>query len=183
MESVRIRRRMKPGFVQAALLVAALAWAAQADPTSSSSQDPAPEGGKPPVDLDSLLRLPPSATPAAEARAGGATRQDWEQRFATARADVEAAQKAIDKAQQELGQMARGTDSWQMSAPGAPAGSENSPMSYRLRQELRRERDELAGAERRLTELEVEAKLAGVPEEWTRPPGAQPPQPAPAPER
>lgn len=73
--------------------------------------------------------------------------------------------------------MARGTDAWQMSAPGAPAGSETSPMSFRLRQELRRQRDELASAERRLTELEVEANLAGVPEEWTRPPDAPPPPP------
>ena len=77
--------------------------------------------------------------------------------------------------------MARGTDNWQMAAPGAKAGTETSPMSYRLRQELRRQREELASAERRLTDLEVEANLAGVPEEWTRPETPpKPSQPAPA---
>lgn len=174
---------MNPGPVRAGIALAALAWAAHADPPSNPAQAAAPEESAPAVGLDSLLRLPPSATPGAEARAGGATRQDWEQRFATARGDVEAARQAIDKSQQELGKMARGNENWQMSAPGAPAGSETSPMSYRLRQELRRQRDELASAERRLTELEVEAKLAGVPEEWTQPPGAATPQPAPPSDR
>ena len=174
---------MRPGSLRATAALTALAWAAHADPTSSPTPSAAPDAGARSVDLDSLLRLPPSSTPASEVRAGGATRQEWEQRFATARGDVDAAQKAIDKAQQELGQMARGTDNWQMSAPGAQAGSEPSPMSYRLRQELRRQRDELAGAERRLNELEVEAKLAGVPEEWTLPPHAQTPPPAPPPAR
>ena len=61
-----------------------------------------------------------------------------------------------------------------MSAPGAQAGAENSPVSFRLRQELRKQRDELAAAERRLNELEVEANLAGVPAEWIAPAGAAP---------
>jgi len=130
--------------------------------------------GVPDVGLDSLLRLPPSSAPAPQARTGGATRQEWEQRFAAARGDVEAAKQALEKAQNELGEMATSSGAWQMSAPGAAANAntENSPVSYRLRQEIRRQRDELASAERRLTELEVEANLAGVPEDWTKPPSA-----------
>lgn len=170
----------------AALLALLVCTAAAADPPpSADAQGTSGASGsgaaKPPVALDALLRLPPGSAPAEQPRAGGATRQDWQDRFAAARADVEAARQAIDKAQQELGQMAESSDPWTMSAPGAPAGSETSPLSYRLRQELRRQRDELASAERRLTELEVEANLAGVPEAWTQPDPAQaPPQPAPA---
>jgi hypothetical protein len=170
---------MRPGLVRFGATLALLAGAVQADPAGAPTP-PAP-GKAPAVGLDSLLKLPPSGSPAGEARAGGATRQEWEQRFATARGDVASARSAIDKAQQELGELARGTENWQMSAPGAQAANaENSPMSYRLRQELRKQREELSSAERRLTDLEVEANLAGVPEDWIRPPDAPPPKPAPA---
>jgi hypothetical protein len=164
--------------VAVALLATVAAAAEPAEPASPGSGDAKTAVGAPAVGLDSLLRLPPSAgTPAEQPRAGGATRQEWQDRFAVARGDVEAAQKAIDSAQQELGKLAQGTNAWQMSAPGGgaqAAGAENSPVSFRLRQELRKQRDELAAAERRLNELEVEANLAGVPSEWTHPPAAEP---------
>ena len=168
---------MKPGVASLAAMVALWAGAALSDPPPAA-QPPA-TGKAPAVGLDSLLKLPPDGVPAAEPRAGGATRQEWEQRFAAARGDVDAARAAIDKAQQELGTLAKGTENWQMSAPGAQAGAENSPMSYRLRQEIRKQREELGSAERRLTDLEVEANLAGVPEAWIRPPDTAPPKPAP----
>ena len=56
-----------------------------------------------------------------------------------------------------------------MAAPGAQPTAENSPVSYKLRQEIRRQREEVGRAERRLRELEVEASLAGVPAEWRGP--------------
>jgi hypothetical protein len=166
-----------------ALLVVLAGVAAAADPGSpdrpaSASQASAPQA--PAVGLDSLLRLPSSTAPVEPPRTGGASRQEWQERFATARADVESARQAIDQAQRELAQLADSGAAWQMSAPGASAGTENSPVSFRLRQELRHQRDELASAERRLTELEVEANLAGVPAEWTQPP-ADPVSPKPAP--
>jgi hypothetical protein len=165
---------MKRGLVSLGAAVALWTGAVQADPPPAPQ---APGAGKQPaVGLDSLLKLPPSGAPAAEPRAGGVSRHEWEQRFAAARGDVAAARNAIDKAQQELGALARGTETWQMSAPGAQAGTENSPVSYRLRQELRKQREELSSAERRLTDLEVEANLAGVPEEWIRPPEKAPPE-------
>jgi hypothetical protein len=39
-------------------------------------------------------------------------------------------------------------------------------VSYKLRQDIRRQRDEVAQAERVLQELRIEANLAGVPEDW-----------------
>ena len=53
-----------------------------------------------------------------------------------------------------------------MAAPGAGANAENSPLSYKLRQDIRRQREDVEQAERALTELRVEANLAGVPEDW-----------------
>ena len=89
-----------------------------------------------------------------------------------------AAQQALDKAQQEMGRAADGSNAWQMSAPGAQAGGETSPVSFKLRQEIRHQREELASAQKRLSELEVEAKLAGVPDEWIVPAPAATPAPA-----
>ena len=57
-------------------------------------------------------------------------------------------------------------NAWQMAVPGAGANAENSPVSYKLRQDIRRQRGEVAEAERALQELRIEANLAGVPEDW-----------------
>ena len=56
-------------------------------------------------------------------------------------------------------------------------------MSYKLRQDIRRQREDVGRAERRLRELEVEASLAGVPAEWRAAPAHEDaaPEPAPAP--
>jgi hypothetical protein len=160
-------------FVAACFL--AFAGAAQADPQDAA----APPGGSD-VGLDSLLKLPPNSAGPEQARTGGATRVEWEARFATARGDVDTAAKALDKAQQELGKLAAGGEAWQMSAPGlggGQSGGETGPLSFKLRQEIRTQREELARAQKRLSELEVEAKLAGVPDDWIDP-GAPPPKPA-----
>ena len=75
-----------------------------------------------------------------------------------------------DKAAKEGGQ-------WRMGAPGLgaieTADGGQSPLDYRLTQELRRNREELALAERRLQDLRVEANLASVPAEWRAEPQAE----------
>jgi hypothetical protein len=154
------------------LLASIVAAAAGAEP--GTAPEPAGRPG-----LDTLLKLPPSSAVAESPRSGGASRHEWEQRFATARGDVAAAQLALEKAQADIGRAADGSNPWQMSAPGAQAGTENSPVSFRLRQEIRRQREELASAQKRLSELEVEAKLAGVPDEWIHPPSTTPSEPPP----
>jgi hypothetical protein len=56
-----------------------------------------------------------------------------------------------------------------MAPPGATNtgnGSSTSPLSFRLRQELLRNREGLDSAERALKELRIEADLAGVPVDW-----------------
>jgi hypothetical protein len=129
---------------------------------SAQATDAAP----PPVALDALLKLPSDA-PALEADAqAGASRKEWEARFGAARADLAAARVALAESQGELEELASETAAWQMAPPGASQNAENSPVSFKLRQEIRQRREEVERAEQSLTELRIEANLAGVPEEW-----------------
>jgi hypothetical protein len=140
--------------------------AAQTGPAEDAAPAPSP------VPLDALLRLPGSAAPPTEQPSrGGATRKEWEERFARANADLAAARERLASAQTQLGELAANTESWQVTAPGAAAGSsgENGPLSYSLRQEIRRAREDIARAEQAYHELRIEANFAGVPPEWMGP--------------
>ena len=55
-----------------------------------------------------------------------------------------------------------------MAPPGVSnaGGPTNSPLSFRLRQELLRKREDLEAAERSLRDLRIEADLVGVPVDW-----------------
>ncbi len=131
---------------------------------------PAPEAsraGEAPVALEKLLKLPDSLDYSVERRSG-ATRGEWRERFRKARADREAAQAALRASQAELQETAEEGD-WTFTPPGLPGGASGAASgNYRMRQEIRRHRDEIARAEKRLADLDVEANLAGVPEDWRR---------------
>jgi hypothetical protein len=140
-----------------------------AQPAPAPAPEPAPAAEPvPPVAYDALFRLPNDDTPRP---AGGAPldRKRWEERFAAVRGELDGARNSLAKAQTELEALAHKTESWQMAAPGAQPTSENSPVSYKLRQDIRQYREDVGRAERRLRELEVEASLAGVPVEWRQP--------------
>ena len=83
-----------------------------------------------------------------------------------ARADLELAREELAASQAELGELAVDGNAWQMAPPGGKANAENSPLSYKLRQDIRRQREDVEQAERALTELRIKANLAGVPEDW-----------------
>jgi hypothetical protein len=141
----------------------------------SRAEEPAPDSppvreAPPSVGLDALLRLPSGPIPAAGEELESSDRQQWEERFADVRSELLDAQTKLSNAQSELEEIARDSESWQMAAPGAQHDPETSPISFKLRNEIRRYREEISRAERRLRELEVEASLAGVPPEWRRPP-------------
>lgn len=121
------------------------------------------------VSLDKLLAVPHDvelSTP----RYGGATRDEWRARFDEVRAERAEAQASLDAAQEELEGIAADTSQWQMTAPGLggvqAAAGEQAPLNYRLRQEIRRQREEIERADKRLQELRVQANLAGVPDGW-----------------
>jgi hypothetical protein len=145
-------------------LVAITAWSTSARAADPTSGDPGGPG------LDQLLKLPTAVEYSTEKK-GGATRSEWRQRFHDARADVKAADKALKKAQDELAEVAGSKDDWQFTPPGLPAGAndEDSTTSYKLRQEVKRQRSEVERSNARLRELEVQANLAGIPEDWRDP--------------
>lgn len=154
----------RPGPVLVALCAVLLGLVAAAVRGDEQKAPPSP------VDLESLLRLPPDLPPTDAPNAGGLSRERWEERFASAHAELRNAQNRVQETQRELEDIASNSENWQIAAPGAQPTADNSPLSYKLRQELRRRREEVEKAERSLRELQTEASLAGVPEEWRRPP-------------
>ena len=178
---MRWRWNPRPAIGGLALLLAAAPVSGEESPAEVPPAGEAPPEQAPPVALEKLFELPPGMD-APTVRYGGATRSEWRARFDEARAKRAEAQAALEKAQQELGEIAAETDHWQMSAPGLgglKAGGDQGPLSYRLNQEIRRQREEIARADRALQELRVEANLAGVPRDWIEPePG--PPHATPA---
>ena len=128
--------------------------------------DPAPA-----VPLDALFRLPSAPAPAETGTA--AERDRWRELFASHRRDLDLARSNLAESQSQLEELAESSDAWQIAAPGAQVSPENSPLSYKLRQQIRSQREEVARAERALRDLEVEASLAGVPAEWREPAAAE----------
>jgi hypothetical protein len=153
-------RARKRGIAELGLwwLVVPLVAAAAADVEA----EPPPKG----VTLDQLLTLP-SALPVESGQRGGQTRAEWSSRFTEAEAEVEKAKVDLDDSLDRLSELAGKTSNWKVGAPGGPAaGADNSPVNYGLKQEIQRNREGVARAERKLRDLIVEANLAGVPESW-----------------
>jgi hypothetical protein len=152
--------RWRGGLAALALVLCQGLAADGAEPEAESTAPPA-------VDLDRLLQLPASVEVPRE-QIGNATRSQWLSRFASARAEQEAALAALEASQKKLGVVSETTDAWQIAPPGAggTAGASEAPMDYQLKQEMRRRREDLARSERQLQELTIEADLAGVPAEW-----------------
>lgn len=152
------------------IALAALGAALAGPGPLASAQEP--EASAPDVPLEKLFQLPESIakTTAPEPRRGGRTRAEWRTRFDEARADVEGARREVEDSRKELEEVAP-DQAWSMTAPGLPVKSSASETSidFRLRQQIRRQRDELERAEHRLQELSVEANLAGVPDDWRGP--------------
>jgi hypothetical protein len=136
------------------------AGAADADPAAGATTERAPR-----VELGRLLRLPDSYQRPAESRRGMG-QNTWESRFELVRLDLYTAQLALEKAQTELGEVADDSSQWSVAAPGTNPNPENTPLSYKLRQEIRRQRESIERAERKLRSLEIEADLADVPPGW-----------------
>jgi len=129
------------------------------------------------VELHQLLKLPSNLELEPEVR-GGATRAEWRARFQTAREELAAARAALARTQAKLEDLAGDSSAWKMGAPGlggASTSASQGPLDYAISTEMKRNRQEVQRTERRLSELEVEANLAGVPESWrqTEPPAGE----------
>jgi hypothetical protein len=161
-------RPARLGALAWALAAAMTAGAAPAGDPAGDAKAPGREGsageaGRP--SLDQLLELPKGLDYGGQRR-GGLTRGEWRSRFQGLRKALDAEQRALDAAKKELGEIAGSSDAWSVGPPIPGAGSSDTPLDYRLRQEINRHKDEVDRLERALRELAVQADLAGVPEEW-----------------
>lgn len=158
----RFKNIVRAAAVAVALLASAAAPVAAADESAA------------PIALDDLLQLPPSLEFEPSGK-GRFTKAEWRERFDEGRADLVAAEAALALTQEKIATAAGETSAWKMAAPGLggadPGPANDGPVDYGLSTAKRRNLDEVARAERRLTELEIEANLASVPADWR---GTQP---------
>ncbi len=142
---------------------------AESGATEAASTDVPAGNPAPAVGLDQLLKLPGTTKSyeIEETKYGGISRSEWASRFEAVNSNVEVAKGALAATQKELDEAASSSGGWNMAPPGA-TNPEAGPASYELLQKVRDQKDEVAAAERRRTELTVEASLAGVPEDLYR---------------
>ena len=159
----RRRRRQSPAWLAALLVLGATSHAAE-PPQAPAAAERAPAPA--PVALEHLLKLPDSLDYSVPSR-GGATRPEWRARFKSLRGELANERQGLEEAQAELEKVAGSVDGWQVgpAIPGVEGGGEG-PLDYRLRQQIRRHRDQTRLLERSLRNLEVEANLVSVPPEW-----------------
>ena len=163
-------RRTWLGSLLALGLSAASAAAAEEpvapEPVGGSAPAPAGPAAPPGVALDQLLTLPSDRSYAVEKK-GGLTRGEWRTRYGEVRGDLAKERAAYEETQVKLEDAAGGQ--WSVNPiPGAEQDTARNPVDFQLRTQLRRHREEIDRLERKLRQLDIEANLAGVPEEWRR---------------
>jgi hypothetical protein len=117
------------------------------------------------VGLDKLLSLPPSQNYTMD-RKGGRTRGEWRALFEEVRSALNRERQALAEAEAKLDEKAEAGE-WKVAPPiGGQTQPGETPLDFGLRQQIRRHRDEIARLERRERDLDIEANLAAVPEDW-----------------
>ncbi len=126
-------------------------------------------GAAPAVELDQLLKLPSHLEYSMETR-GGDTRAEWRRRFQDIEERLVAEREGLAEAEQQLLDTAGSAAGWQVAPPlpGASQANTDAPLDFELRRRIDRHREEIDLLESRLNELEIEANLVGVPEDWRR---------------
>lgn len=137
------------------------AWMAAAQSSPPGEQAPAGRVG-----LDQLLKLPESLDFDVERR-GGRTRLEWRALFEEAQKSIDVAKAGLADAQERHSKVAGRSDNWTMAPPGLPVeAADDNPDTRALREDIARWRAEISRAEARQREINIEASLAGVPEDW-----------------
>jgi len=163
--------------MRARLLVCAWLAVAVSGPARADSKDPDPdapapappptapaEGTPKKIGLDVLLNPGAVAPQPTGKYYGGKDQKAWEDEFRRAREEVSDLEGKVEAGTKHLRSAAGGE--WNYS----PAGGEpTDPEVLKLRAQLRRDRQSLETSRQRLRDLDVEASLAGVPEEWRNP--------------
>ena len=162
---VKVRPRARRGYAPASFLFVLAVWLVVAMTAQAEAGGAQATGNAPKVDLGRLLKLPDSYAKPAESRRGMG-RPEWEVRFESVRLELAESHAALEAAQTELGNAAGDSSQWSVAAPGTSPNPENTPLSYKLRQEIRRNREIIERNQKKLRSLEIEADLAEVPANW-----------------
>ena len=162
---VKVRPRARRYDAPASFLFVLAVWLVVATTAHAEAGASQATGNAPKVDLGRLLKLPDSYAKPAESRRGMG-RPEWEVRFESVRLELAESHAALEAAQTELGNAAGDSSQWSVAAPGTSPNPENTPLSYKLRQEIRRNREIIERNEKKLRSLEIEADLAEVPANW-----------------
>ncbi|MBW2399089.1 MAG: hypothetical protein JRG80_07430 [Deltaproteobacteria bacterium] len=159
--------------VRSAIKLVAVLTAALPALTMSAA---AGEGGEPTVGLDKLLRIPPTVQFEPTKR-GHSTKTEWRDRFDEADSDLVRARAKLAETQAKLAEIGSTSSAWTMGAPGLSSVSRDkaveAPLDQGLSVEMRNRRAEVERTERRRAELEVEANLANLPDDWRGTPKPQ----------
>jgi hypothetical protein len=133
--------------------------------TPAPASEPEPAGPPPKsLDLDRLLHPTAVRMQPTGKTYGGRDESGWRGEFRKARQEVSDLEGKVEAVQQHLRNASSGE--WNYS----PAGGEvTDPEVLKLRAQLKRDRQSLEASRQRLRDLDVEASLAGVPEDWRRP--------------
>ena len=138
-------------------------------PTVSTKTPSNRPKGTPP-ELDALLHLPSDFVAKEPHAVAGAGESEWRRRFTKADHNLSEARASLEKTKRELDKIAVGSSSsqWAIAPPGGGGDSSGapSPLSFKLRQQLRGDRDRIVADEKALRQLRIEADLAGVPQRW-----------------
>jgi hypothetical protein len=123
--------------------------------------------------IESLLQLPEGFITTSPYSVAGASETEWRRRFRTANSALSEAKTSLAATKQELDGVAvgGGSSQWSVAPPGGggndgPPSASTSPLSFRLRQQLRADRERIDTTEKAMRELRIEADLAGVPRSW-----------------
>jgi hypothetical protein len=162
---VKVRPRVRRCDANTSFLFFLAVWLVFATTAQAEAGASQATGNAPKVDLGRLLKLPDSYAKPAESRRGMG-RPEWEVRFESVRLELAESHAALEAAQTELGNAAGDSSQWSVAAPGTSPNPENTPLSYKLRQEIRRNREIIERSEKKLRSLEIEADLAEVPANW-----------------
>ncbi|MFI5315350.1 MAG: hypothetical protein ACHQ6T_06605 [Myxococcota bacterium] len=142
------------------------AGGAKAEPSQAETAPPPPPDAPPPksLDLDRLLHPPAVRLQPTGKSFGGRDQKAWQEEFRRARQEVSDLEGKVEAGQGHLRNAATGE--WNYTPAG---GDVTDPEVLKLRAQLKRDRQSLEASRQRLRDLDVEASLAGVPEEWRKP--------------
>jgi len=155
------------GFAVALCVSPGVVLADELSPAGSPSLHTSPAQDRPlqAVNIDQLLKLPTTYR-VEDVRKRGLTKKEWRTRFVEVRSNLEEMERKLAEVRAELGESAGNASQWNVTPPGADVNAANNPTNFGLTQQLRRGREDVKDAEKRLTELDIEANLANVPEGW-----------------